>query len=83
MASVPSTQFKTHFGKYMTRSMMEPVFIKRRHEESVLINKDEYDRLQALDDAYWTLKAEQAEKKGYLNTQDSMEKLKNALDQSE
>ena len=82
MATIPSTEFKTHFGKYMNRSITEPVFIKRRDDEAVLISKEEYDRLIALEDAFWLNKALEAEKNGYLDVDESMDKLKNALNQA-
>ena len=76
---VASTEFKTHLGEYFTQAMHEPVFVTRRNHEAVLISKTEYDRLQALEDAYWLQQAQHAEQAGYIGTENSMEKLKHAL----
>ena len=53
-----------------------------RSNEAVLISKREYDRLQSIEDSYWLTKALEAEKDGYIGVEKSMDKLKNALDQS-
>lgn len=79
---ISSTEFKTHLGEYLTEAMHKAVFVKRRSNEAVLISKREYDRLQSIEDSYWLTKALEAEKDGYIGVEKSMDKLKNALDQS-
>ena len=79
---ISSTEFKTHLGEYLTEAMHKPVFVKRRSNEAVLLSKQEYDRLQSIEDAYWLNQARLSEEKGYLGAKSSMKKLKNALNQS-
>jgi len=82
MKIVSATEAKTNFGKYLSAAMLEPVTVsKTGHEVIVMISKKEYDRLEACDDAYWSVKARLAEEGGYLGEKEGekiIEKLLNA-----
>ena len=82
MKVVSATEAKTNFGKYLSTAMSEPVTIsKTGHETVVMISRKEYDRLEACEDAYWAMRALQAEKSGYLGEEEGtkiVEKLLNA-----
>lgn len=82
MKVVSATEAKTHFGKYISAALSEPITIsKTGHETIVMISKKEYDRLEACEDAYWYAKALLAEKSGYLGEEEGkkiIEKLRNA-----
>ncbi|MBS0184890.1 MAG: type II toxin-antitoxin system Phd/YefM family antitoxin [Proteobacteria bacterium] len=81
MKTVSATEAKTNFGKYLSIAISEPVVIsKAGHEAIVMISKEELNRLEACEDAYWGMRARQAEKKGYLGEEESakiIEKLIN------
>jgi prevent-host-death family protein len=79
---ISSTEFKTHLGEYLNEAMRNPVFIKRHKTEAVLISREEYDRLQKLEDAYLVNEINIAEKEGYIGVSETMKKMKNALNQS-
>lgn len=82
MKIISATEAKTHFGRYMSAAMSEPVTIsKAGHETIIMISKKEYDRLEACEDAYWSMRAILAEKNGYLGEKEGakiIEKLLNA-----
>lgn len=77
--SINSTELKTHLGEYLSEAMIKPVFIKRHKSEAVLISKAEYDRLQSLEDSYLLNKINLAKKEGYIGVENTMKKLKDAL----
>jgi len=82
MKIVSATEAKTHFGRYMSVAMLEPITIsKTGHETIVMLSKSEYDRLEACEDSYWSVKALLAEKSGYVGEEEGqkiLEKLLNA-----
>ena len=82
MKIVSATEVKTNFGRYISAAMSEPITVsKTGHETIVMISKKEYDRLEACEDAYWSVSALLAEKNGYLGEDEGakiIEKLLNA-----
>jgi len=81
MKIVTATDAKTHFGKYMSVAMIEPVTIsKTGHETIVMISKKEFDRLEACEDAYWSVRAHLAEKSGYLGEEEGKKIIEKLLD---
>lgn len=80
MKTVSSTEAKTNFGKYMSVAISEPITIsKSGHETIVMISKGEYERLEAYEDAYWRLRALQAEKTGYVGESEGAKIVENLL----
>jgi prevent-host-death family protein len=79
---ISSTELKTHLGEYLNEAMRKPVFIKRHKSEAVLISREEYDRLQNLEDAYLMNEIHLAEQNGYIGVEATMKKMKNALSKS-
>ncbi|RST62144.1 type II toxin-antitoxin system prevent-host-death family antitoxin [Candidatus Aquarickettsia rohweri] len=79
---ISSTELKTHLGEYLNEAMRKPVFIKRHKSEAVLISREEYDRLQNLEDAYLMNEIHLAEQNGYIGVEETMKKMKNALSKS-
>lgn len=72
-----ATQFKNHFGEYMQKVYQEPVIVEKSGKPSaVLISYDTFERLSALEDFYWGMKAEQAAKEGFLGPEESEKRLK-------
>ena len=81
MKTVSATEVKTNFGRYMSAAMSEPITIsKTGHETVVMISKKEYDRLEACEDVYWSVRALLAEKSGYLGEEEGAKILKKLLD---
>jgi prevent-host-death family protein len=72
-----ATEIKNHFGQYLDESILEPVFIEKTGRPvAVMLSTKEYERLTALEDAYWAQKANKAEKAGYIGKKESAELLK-------
>ena len=72
-----ATEIKNHFGQYLEESISEPVFIEKTGRPvAVMISNKEYQRLTALEDAYWIQKALTGEKSGYIGKMKSIDFLK-------
>jgi len=72
-----ATDIKNHFGQYLEESILEPVFIEKTGRPvAVMLSAKEYERLTALEDAYWAQKAIKAEKTGYIGKKESANLLK-------
>ncbi len=73
MKTANATEFKNRFGEYLDQARSEPVGVKKTGRPvAVLLSWDEYQRLSALDDAWWAEQARKAEKKGYIGAAASM-----------
>ena len=80
MKIISATEAKTKFGQYITAAMSEPITIsKTGHETIVMVSKKEYDRLEACEDAFWSVKALLAEKNGYLGKEEGKKIIENLL----
>lgn len=81
MKIVSATEAKTNFGRCISAAMSEPITIsKTGHETIVMISKKEYDRLEACEDAYWSVRALLAEKNGYLGEEEGKKIIEKLLD---
>jgi hypothetical protein len=49
---------------------------------AVILSINEYERLMALENAYWAQRAKKAQESGYLGEGESMKILKAAMDES-
>jgi prevent-host-death family protein len=84
MKTVNATEIKNHFGEYLDAARAEPVVVIRNGRNvAALISWEMYERLEALDDAYWAERAMQAEKSGYLSPEDSKRAMANLLKHAE
>ncbi|MBF0290812.1 MAG: type II toxin-antitoxin system Phd/YefM family antitoxin [Nitrospinae bacterium] len=67
MKTATATEIKNRFGEYLQSAIREPVLIEKTGKPvAVLLSIDDYERLSALEDAYWIMKAQKAEAGGYL-----------------
>lgn len=72
-----ATQFKNHFGEYMQKIYQEPVIVEKSGKPSaVLISYDTFERLSALEDFYWGMRADHAAKEGFLGPEESERRLR-------
>ena len=72
-----ATQFKNHLGEYMQKVYQEPIIVEKSGKPSaVLISYTLFSLFSKLEDFYWSVRAEQAEKKGFLGVEKTAKKLK-------
>jgi antitoxin Phd len=67
MLSVTATELKNRLGRYLETAQREPVMIaKSGRESTVVLSKEHYDRLLGLEDQLWDLRAQLAEREGFV-----------------
>lgn len=68
-----ATEVKNRFGEFLEKARHEPVMVEKNGREYVvLINNDEFERLQAMEDFYWATRAQEAEKSGFIGSDKAM-----------
>lgn len=83
MLHVSTSEVKQRLGQYITRAMSEPVVIEKSGRPAVvMLSIAEYERLQALDDAYWGEKAKQALEDGLAGVDETLRRLQLRIDAS-
>lgn len=71
-----ATEVKNRFGEFMDRAQHEPVTVEKTGRSyAVLVSHEEFQRLQAAEDALWALRAQIAEKSGYVGSDAAMKLL--------
>jgi prevent-host-death family protein len=80
MTSFAAKAAKDNFGLLLDTAQREPVTIEKKHRRvAVVLSIAEYERLEALEEAYWAAKADSALKDGLLGVNESakvMERLR-------
>ncbi len=67
MKTVNATEVKNKFGTVLDIALAEPVMVKKSGRSAVvMLSAAEYDRLLAVEDAYWAGKALKAEASGFV-----------------
>lgn len=80
MLKVVATEVKQRLGQYLENAQSEPVIIQKSGRPSVvMLSFAEYERLQALDDAWWGEKARQAIDRGFAGVDETMRRLQERL----
>ena len=80
MRNVTSTAAKNQFGQVLETALSEPVAItKTGRKVAVLVSWREYERLQALEDAWWAQQTADAEAGGYLGPKASQKFLRSQM----
>jgi prevent-host-death family protein len=75
MKTITATEAKNKLGAVMDSALVEPVMIEKSGRNSVVIMAaSEYERLTAMEDAYWAARATKAEAAGFA-TADEVAKL--------
>lgn len=70
--NVTATELKNRLGQYLEAAQLEPVIIEKSgRESSVVLSKRRYDELLELEDRLWDMKAQQAEKEGFLSDEET------------
>jgi prevent-host-death family protein len=75
MKTITATEAKNRLGAVMDSALVEPVMVEKSGRNSVvIISATEYERLTAMEDAYWAARAVKAEAGGFA-TADEVAKL--------
>jgi antitoxin Phd len=79
MKKLAATQAKNNFGATMDAALAEPVLVEKSGRPSVvMLSLAEYDRLIALEDAYWANRASRAEAGGWASADEVNALIKGA-----
>jgi prevent-host-death family protein len=80
MTTTTATELKNRLGAYLDAALTEPVFIQKSGRDvAVLLSRQHYAHLQALENELWALRAILAERSGYLGAEQTQQALHNLL----
>jgi prevent-host-death family protein len=80
MNTITAKEAQTRFGQLLDRAQKEDVAITRHEREvAVVISRERYEEMQALEDAYWLARAERAAEGGFMSPVETMEYLKEKM----
>ena len=80
MKSMSAADAKRGFSSLLDAAQREPVTItKKGREVAVVLSKADFERLEALEDAYWGRLAQEAEKEGFIGPEATQELLNDLL----
>jgi antitoxin Phd len=72
MTVLTATELKSRLGEHLEKAQREPVVVKKSGRRyAVIISQEEYERFQALEDRYWSERAMEAEKSGYVGSREA------------
>lgn len=68
-----AAEFESQFEEFMEKARQEPVTIEKNGRGyAVLVSRDEFERLQAIDDFVWATRAREAERSGFVGSERAM-----------
>jgi prevent-host-death family protein len=80
MRSVAATEVKQRLGQYLETALVEPVMIEKSGRPAVvMLSITEYERLRALEDAWWGERARQALEGGFTGADETLRRLQERL----
>jgi antitoxin Phd len=79
MKTIAASEAKNSFGILLDSAQQEPVTLTKGRAVAVVLSVAEYERLEALEDAYWRERAD-AEAEGYAGTEAGAALLRNLVD---
>jgi antitoxin Phd len=84
MTQVSATEVKQRFGQVMEEVKRGPVIVQTHGRNSaVILDIEEYERLRRFEDAYWIARAEEAEREGFVGTEETLRVLTEKLREAE
>lgn len=73
---VTATELKNHLGAYLEAAIAAPVIVEKSGREvAVLISREHYTHLQALEDRWWGEQAKLAAQHGFLGVEETARAL--------
>ncbi len=80
MKTFAAREAKNEFGRLLDTARREPVTIEKKGRPvAVLLSIEDYERLAALEDAWWGARAEAAEREGFIGPEESERLLQDLL----
>ena len=71
-----ATEVKNRFGEYLEKARHQPVTVEKTGRKYVvMMSHEEYERLQVVEDRQWAMAAVEAQKSGYMGTEETMKLL--------
>jgi len=84
MTLTTATELKNHLGAYLDAALTAPVFVQKSGRDvAVLMSRQHYAYLQALEDELWALRAQLAEQSGYLGADTTQQVVQALLHEDE
>lgn len=81
MRKFAAKEAKDSFGLLLDTAQKEPVIInKKGRPVAVVLSMEDYQRFEAMEDAYWAAKAREAGEEGFIGISKSEKLLKAILD---
>jgi prevent-host-death family protein len=81
MRTVSAKEAKDGFGALLDTAQREPVTITRKGRAvAVVLSREDFERLEALEDAHWGQRARAAAADGFVGPDESRKFLTNLLD---
>lgn len=72
MKTITAKDAKTKFGQLLDMAIREPVSVTRNGRQvAVILSTQDFERLAAFEDAWWTALAERNEQDGYRSAEES------------
>ncbi|MFQ5647067.1 MAG: type II toxin-antitoxin system Phd/YefM family antitoxin [bacterium] len=69
MRKLASSKIKGHFGEVLDSAQQEPITIEKKGQPvAVLLSLEKFQRLEAVEEAMWAMKARISEKEGFVGT---------------
>ncbi|MBS1990373.1 MAG: type II toxin-antitoxin system Phd/YefM family antitoxin [Cyanobacteria bacterium SZAS LIN-3] len=79
MKTIKATEAKNRFGAVMDIALAEPVMVQKSGRASVvMLSATEYERLTAMEDAYWAARAVKAEAAGFVSATEIIKLIEDA-----
>jgi antitoxin Phd len=67
-----ATEAKNKFGELLDFAKLRPMKIEKNGRPvAVVVSAEEYERLEAMEDAWWARQADEAAKEGFLGQEES------------
>jgi antitoxin Phd len=81
MKTASATEVKNKLGQFFDAALAEPVIVEKSGRPLVVIlSYSEYERLQAMEDAYWGARAQAAERTGWVGPEEALNRIRDRLD---
>ncbi len=80
MKTFAASEAKNEFGRLLDTAQREPVTIEKKGRPvAVVLSLEEYERLEALDDAWWAARADEAGGEGFIGPEEGEKLMRESL----